>query len=260
MTAAAAVLQQLQRDLARGTSDLPALPRSVVEALRLARTPNVDFDEVARVASLDPPLAARVVSVANSALYARSGMPKIASVHRAAIRLGAQATRDVLYQVAYASMFVDARRYRDLIEATFEHGVCVGRSSRCLARERGLDQDAAFLGGLLHDIGRARCWKIAAQARRPVDIALVAAAVDSLHAVAGAELAAAWHLPEEVVESCRFHHDAGDREYARVVAAADALAHLDDGTGDAERALSRLVEAGLPPARAKELLPAEARA
>jgi putative nucleotidyltransferase with HDIG domain len=181
-------------------------------------------------------------------------MPKIASVRLAAVRLGAQATRDVLYQVAYASMFVDAPRFRDLIEATFEHGVRVGRTARTLARELRLDPDIAFLAGLLHDIGRARSWKLLASRRPRLEPAEAAAAVDQVHALAGAQLAATWHLPDEVVEVCRFHHDAGKREYPRLVAAADELARLGEKRADPDSALLRLLEAGIPSPRAGELL------
>jgi putative nucleotidyltransferase with HDIG domain len=247
------LLEQLQRDLARGTSDLPTLPRSVTEALRLARKPALDFNEVAHVAASDPPLAARVVAVANSALYARAGMPRIASVRQAAVRLGIQATRDVLYQVAYASMFVDAPRFRDLVEATFQHGVRAARSARLLAAERRLDGDVAFLAGLLHDIGRARCWKLLAKGRGAVDAPTARLAVDELHTAAGAELAIAWNLPDEVVEACRWHHDPAGRDHALLIAAADAIAHLEEGRGDADQARKGLTDAGIPAERLDEV-------
>jgi putative nucleotidyltransferase with HDIG domain len=246
--------EQLERDLARGTSDLPTLPRGVSEALRLARTPGLDFEEVERVAAGDPPLAARVVSVANSALYARAGMPRIASVRRAAVRLGTQATRDVLYQVAYASMFVDAPRFRDLVEATFQHGVRAARCARLLARERGLDTDVAFLAGLLHDIGRARCWKLFAQRRGAIDQVAATAAVNTLHASAGAELAAAWHLPDEVIEACRWHHAPDGRAFPLLVAAADTLSRVVEGRDTFAEARARLAGSGVSAAEADDLI------
>jgi putative nucleotidyltransferase with HDIG domain len=249
-----ALTELLERDLARGTSDLPTLPRGVTEALRLARTPGLDFEEVERVAAGDPPLAARVVSVANSALYARAGMPRIASVRRAAVRLGTQATRDVLYQVAYASMFVDAPRFRDLVEATFQHGVRAARCARLLARQRGLDTDVAFLAGLLHDIGRARCWKLFAKRSGVVDQTAAAAAVDGLHAVAGAELAAAWHLPDEVIEACRWHHAPDGRPFPLLVAAADSLSRLVEGRDSMDDARARLRDFGVSATQADELI------
>lgn len=237
--------ERLRIHLERGTSDLPVLSRSVAEALRLARTANLDFDELAHVAAGDPPLAARVISVANSSAYARAGMPRIAAVKQAAARLGTQATRDVLYQVAYASMFVDAARYRDAIEATFQHGVRVAQVSRLLAEGRGLEGDVAFLAGLLHDIGRARSWKLLGSFGENAPAEALLPLVDEVHAPAGAELAQAWHLPDEVVDVCRWHHDPGPRAYPRVVAAADGIAALYEGRLTQEGAATRLAAAGL---------------
>ncbi len=254
LTTPAGLSAQLRRHLERGTSDLPVLPRSVAEALRLARTADLNFDELARVAAGDPPLAARIISVANSSAYAGGGMSRIASVKQAAVRLGTQTSRDVLYQVAYASMFVDARRYKDLIEATFQHGVLVAQRARILAQERGLDADIAFLAGLLHDLGRARCWKLLAGFRETPGAAVLAPLVDELHAGAGAELAHAWHLPHEVVDVCRWHHEPKERPYPRVVAAADSVAALQEGRIAPEAARARLLDAGVPETRLDEVI------
>ena len=177
-------------------------------------------------------------------------------MRRAAVRLGAQATRDVLYQGAYASVFVDTGRYRDLIEAVFEHGVRVGQHARLLARELGVDGDIAFLAGLLHDIGRARCWKLLARLPGPIGMVEGVDAVDQTHTTAGAELAAAWNLPDEVVEACRWHHDAGRRTYPRLIAAADAVACLAEGRGAPDYALVRLLDAGVSEVVSRSLLDA----
>lgn len=248
------IREALAHDLARGTSDLPTLPRGVAEALRLARKPALDFSEIDRVAGEYPPLAARLLAVSNSVLYARRGVPRIASVRRAAIRMGIQATRDVLYQVAYATMFVDAPRFRDLIEATFLHGVRCAPYGRLLAGEIGLDSDIAFLSGLLHDIGLARCWKLVAAIRGRVNVEEAAAAVEELHAEAGAELATAWHLPDEVVEACRWHHHPEGRIFPLVAAASDALACLEAKGGDGEEARKCLVELKMLPLHVEEVI------
>jgi putative nucleotidyltransferase with HDIG domain len=249
--------ERLVRDLARGTSDLPTLPRGVAEALRLARKPALDFSEIERVGTEYPPLAARLLAVANSALYALPGVPRIASVRRAAIRLGLQATRDVLYQVAYATMFVDTPRFREIIERSFLQGVRAARYARFVATERRVDVDVAFLAGLLHDIGRARCWKLIASMKGTIDEQEAEAAVDEHHTQAGAQLATAWRLPDEVVDACRWHHEPGGRVFPTLAAAAHAFVEVEDGVDGAAEAASRHLEAlGFAPERVQDLLAA----
>ena len=52
----------LARALTRGTSDLPTRPRGAADALRLARSREIDFGEIEAVSGQFPPLAARLLS------------------------------------------------------------------------------------------------------------------------------------------------------------------------------------------------------
>jgi len=210
------VLRTLGDEIVRGTGDLPVLPKAAAEALRLANSKDMDFERVAKVAESDPPLAARFLGVANSALYYRG--TTVRSLHRAVVRLGAQTTRDVLYMAVYGSTVFDVPEFRDLVEDSFTHSIQVAHIAREVAPLLGSDPDRSFLAGLLHEMGRARCYKIAA--RNPnlrADRAVVQAAVDQLYPEAGARLAQAWHLPDEVVECCRRHLDPGDHTLSTVI-------------------------------------------
>jgi putative nucleotidyltransferase with HDIG domain len=222
------IREQIERDLARGTSDLPTLPRSAREALHLAQQAEVDLEAATQLAERDPPLAARFVAVANSAFYSR-GVP-IVSPRRAIQQIGGTAARDVLFQGAYASMLVDTGRGAGEVESTFLHGVVVAHVSRELASEHRLDTDVAFLAGLLHDIGRARCWKLALRRLGKRDPeADVVEAIDALHAQAGAALARAWKLPAEVADVCAYHHVPAGRPYPSLVGVADAASMVVEG-------------------------------
>lgn len=236
----------LRHDLERGTGDLPVLPRAADAALRLAQSPNFDYDDVVQVAESDPPLAARFLGVANSALYYRG--VTIRSVKAALVRLGTQATRDVLYMAVYSGTVFKVPLYRKLVEETFKHSVVTARSARRIAEICGEDTESAFLAGLLHDVGRARCLKLASRRRRDLPTeAEVLAAVDELHAEAGAALAQSWNLPEEVVEACAYHHDPGEHPMALCVTAADQLAHLSNGDSEAteEQVVAALERVGI---------------
>lgn len=262
------LVQRLRNELARGTADLPMLPRSADSVLRIAQRADVDFAEVARVIEGDPPLCARLLAVANSALYARG--IAITSVFGAAVRLGAQALRDLLFMSVYSASVFDVPSYRSLVERTFSHGVVVGRTARRMSdggeRPAGRPSapdpdkdDTAFLAGLLHDLGRARCLKIVAKLGLRPGADELEAALAECHSVAGGALARAWRLPQAIVEACEYHHAPGQRPMARLIAAADEVAKAAlEEAGQRELVRRALAAVGVDPSRA-DLLVAAAR-
>jgi putative nucleotidyltransferase with HDIG domain len=242
--APSALFDLVAHDLSRGTSDLPQLARSAAEALRLARAADLDIDAAVKLAENDPPLAARVLAVANSALYARGA--RHVSPRRAIAHIGGSAVREVLYQSAYASMIVDVPRFADQIARDFVHGVATAALARALARVASADPEDAFLGGLLHDLGRARCWKIVAK-RLPSagGDEHVHEIVDALHASAGHALVRTWQLPAEIADVCLHHHAPEGRRLPAIVAAADVLAHAAEGRPETRTAEEVLVAIGI---------------
>jgi putative nucleotidyltransferase with HDIG domain len=205
-------------------ADLPVLPATAVEALRLVRNPRVRTDELLDVVGQDPPLAARILAVANSTYYARG--TSIVGLRQAVVRLGLHALRDVIYMAVYANTVFDAPGLVDIVRSTFDHSVTVARLSQRLAPHVGVEHEMAFLAGLLHDVGRARCCKVLARlpdakGRPRSELEHIA---DVLHEPAGAALAAAWNLPTEVVEACARHHRPTSVVGA-LVCATDLLAH-----------------------------------
>jgi len=251
------------------SADLPVLPGIAMEALRLVRDPKVKVDQLLSVVEEDPPLAARILAVANSTFYAR-GIP-IRSLRQAVVRLGLSPLRDVIYMAIYANTVFDAPGFVELVRQTFEHCVKTGRVAQRLAPILGFEEETAFLAGLLHDMGQARCLKLFAKhsLTRNCSRERLADAAHQLHEAAGATLARAWSLPDEVVDACEHHHQP-QSPFARMIWAADAVAHeLTPGTDDyfrgaahgrhRPRALPALVAAGLNEADVPEVLEALGR-
>jgi putative nucleotidyltransferase with HDIG domain len=247
------VLELLNKALRNATSAVPTLPQGVAEALRLARDPKLEFRDVTSLAESDPPLSGRLLAVANSALYAR-GQP-VGSIRTAVVRLGMQTLRDILYQTAYASMLVDSPRHRERVYESFRHGVLAARICRLLAFPMHVEADLAYLAGLMHDVGRARCWKVLDRVPLEDRDEEACAAVDAAHAKAGADVATAWRLPAEVVEACEFHHEPEGKPWASLVAAADALARRAEGRGSDVDVIIAFERLGLGEGLAADLAP-----
>jgi len=224
---------ELLKRLENGRSGLPVLPQVATLALRLASDRNANVAELARLIETDPPIAARFLSISNSAIYWRGFT--IGSTQAAIVRLGLARTRDLLFQVVYSNTATGLKRFQSEVRASFERSVRCAVATRIASRALSCQSDLDYMCGLLHDIGEARVLRIldelpAAGNQREE----VARLVEQYHCRAGAEIAMAWHLPPEIVDACAAHHDASalDSVTVRLVMIADRL--VDGVTPDAE--------------------------
>jgi HD-like signal output (HDOD) protein len=223
---------RLLRELEGGRAGLPILPHAAHSALRFASDPNSDLRKLAELVEGDPPIAARLLAVANSVIYTRA--VRVSTTRGAIIRLGLSGTRDLLFQVAYANSTVGMPRYQDLVGESFRRSVLTGLASRAISEKLRLRYEYDYLCGLLHDIGEARIYRIlAAYPEPPEGLAGVRDLVARHHCRAGADLALAWRLPEPIIEACAHHHDdpGTASQLVRMVMMADILVGLLDLDG-----------------------------
>ncbi|MEN9579689.1 MAG: hypothetical protein RJA70_2698 [Pseudomonadota bacterium] len=187
-----------------GRAALPMLPSVASNALELANDPDAHARSFAELIETDPPMAARFLSVANSALYARGR--RVASVGEAVTRVGMLASRDLIFQIVYAAGNHGLPRFQSEVQSCFQRSVLAGLLCRAACNVLRLPFREAYLCGLLHDIGEARVYRILCEVAPGVDPAEAASLVLRYHPRAGAELAEKWQLPSEIVEACRKHH------------------------------------------------------
>jgi putative nucleotidyltransferase with HDIG domain len=163
------------------------------------------------------------MSVANSVVYFRGWVTS--STQSAIVRLGLASTRDLLFQVVYASTSGGLKRYQSAVQSSFRHSVIAAHAARVISRELSIASDYDYMSGLLHDIGEARIFRILDDVKLPADPKLVKELVRKYHESAGAEVAMAWKLPTEIVDSCAAHHDpaAAANPQVRLVMIADCV-------------------------------------
>lgn len=223
--------------LSGGRAALPVLPAVAQTALDLVNDPGASVSEFARLVEKDPPIAARFLSVANSALYSRGR--KVTSLEEAVMRLGLYGCRDLLMQVVYASTLSGLRRYQAEVQSSFDRSVISGLICRAAAAELNIRSKEAYLCGLLHDIGEARTYRILSELPEKADDAEVQVLVARYHERAGEELAKAWKLPDAIQEVCHAHHGEPPfgvemSEALRLVRISDLLIELVQQTGAGE--------------------------
>lgn len=215
--------------LIREIHSLPALPETVYRVQEAMSDPKSSTREVADIVVLDPPVAAKVLSVANSAAY---GFPRrIDDLGLAITLLGLHETYSIILSAAVLNLFekskhIDYKRF--WIEA-----ICCAAATRYVLKVAGRRQLAGtFAAGLLHDIGRVALAEVAPALYSKVDpdltdeelLAAEEQVVGVSHQEAGYELALRWQLPPEIAEPIRFHHQPDHATEAKQQVAAVALA------------------------------------
>ena len=244
---------------------LPSLEPAAQALLEMLRDPDVAEHRVLETLAHDVALSGNVLAVANSPYYGLSR--EVGSLRMALRLLGFDALRHLVYAATVQRLFRHGRLCAHFDAAClWYHSATTGALARRLATVTGdVDPQAAFLGGLLHDVGHivaaqqdrnAFCDVVAtARARaggstapsgsRELDFACAEReAVGASHAQLGAEALVHWRFPDWAAYTVACHHaeaapeaiaarvaDTADvRALVSVVRAADALSALLPGS------------------------------
>jgi HD-like signal output (HDOD) protein len=198
---------RLQRAFASPSYKPPLLPAAAAEVLQLAHGPGVTFERVVGVLERDPVLAARVVSVAQSAAY--SGRSPIRTLQQAAVRLGVKGMRDLVVQAALELKVFRARGHDKAMARLARHSSATAHVVRAVCQRTRIDAEHAFLCGLLHDVGFAAATMVLAEdpelGRTPFE--QLAPAIHAVHVEASGMLAWRWGLDVSLQEVVSAHHE-----------------------------------------------------
>jgi HD-like signal output (HDOD) protein len=219
---------------------LSSLPVMDARLLKIIGEPEAgsQYEQLGALLHADPALAARVLKVANSAFF--GGSRAIDSIRRALEVLGTAAVTGIamaasldgtVSQLGTAHLgFFDQLRQHSLITAVAARQLTLRRPME------GWTPDAAFVLGLLHDLG----WLVQLQLKSDSQVPTIGAptALDRLvrppppeagHALLGAALFSHWGLPAEFTSTVLNHHLAiheGSTPGHQLLAVADHCAHF----------------------------------
>jgi HD-like signal output (HDOD) protein len=154
---------RLFKDLLAGDLKLPSLP-DVAQRIQQAFADNlVTADTVGVIIQSDPVITAKMIMVANSALY--GGRAPIESLQQAVVRLGLENTRKLVMTYVIKDLF-DSKtsEMKSHMHAVWKHSQHVASLCRLLAGSLdGFDVEQAQLAGLVHDIGEVAILQYAQQ-------------------------------------------------------------------------------------------------
>lgn len=226
-------------DILRCIHELPVLPAVVLELIQSLANSEVSAEQLASKISRDQAIAAKTLRLANSSFYGLAR--QVSSIEESTAILGLRTLRSVAIAAGLVGGFSGARCAGFDFAAFWRHAIGTALVARELARRVGIDEDAAFTLGLVHDIGRLvlvssyeEDYAQAIEYRTINDCLMYIAERHQFgldHTDVGALVAEHWHFAPETVAAIAAHHrpsGEGHKSLVDVVHVADNIAHALD--------------------------------
>jgi HD-like signal output (HDOD) protein/CheY-like chemotaxis protein len=220
---------------------VPSPPNLYFRVAMEMESPNASVETIGQIIAQDPPITAKVLQLANSAVF---GLQlQVNEPAEAVAYLGLEATRTLVLLAHTFSEFDRLPRLGFSVEELWAHSVQVGQFAReiVLLEQQAQDMaEQAYAAGLLHDLGKVlfaanlpvpfgQAVTLARQERMNLHHA-ESQVLGATHAEIGACLLGIWGLPGPIVEAVALHHQpssASQIEFGPLTAvhAADVFAH-----------------------------------
>jgi len=149
-------LQQFAEDLNSRDIKLPSFPDVVINIRTALEDPTCTSEHLADVVRTDPVLVAKLLIAANSAYHNRAGI-EIVDLNLAISRLGFEVVRNTAITLAVEQIFNASKHedLRDAMKGIWQDSLSLASMAFVIARQaQTINADNAFLGGLLHEIGK----------------------------------------------------------------------------------------------------------
>mgnify|MGYP000645021966 CR=1 FL=1 len=216
-----------EEKLAKKITDAMSLSAVAQQVAQLAGDINCSVAELDKVISKDPAMSSKLIKMANSSLF--GFFKKSRNVSDAVTRLGLKQTRNLAYSFCVGNLVsgeksAEGHEHENSQFNVWCHSVAAGALNDLLAKHSGARElrkhsDAAFLTGLLHDIG-----VILADQYKHKDYYSIPGMMTYLnqslpkvesrflgftHEDLGARVLEKWKFPKEVVDAVQGHHSPG---------------------------------------------------
>lgn len=194
--------------IASGATRLPVFDGTALRLRTLLADPDVDVDTLVSLIETDP-----VLRLANSSFF--GGLSRVRNVDAAVLRLGTEKVAQLALLVAQGAAYqVRWVELKPLVAGLWTHAVAcaLGCQWLCAKIDRPDLASQAFLGGMLHDIGKLLLLRVVDDLRaqnprfRP-GTELLHELLRSAHAAHGEALVRAWNIPDPYPHLVGHHHE-----------------------------------------------------
>ncbi len=219
-------------DINNNRINLPTLPEVALKVREVVQNPDSSAAKIAITIGADPVMTAKLLQVANSALY-RASSP-IENLQHAISRLGQNVVRNIVTSMVMEQLYQKGANpsVDKHLKKLWLHSTRVAAISMILARKfTKLKPDQAMLAGLIHDIGAIPIYTEAANIPELDDEEVLQNIVGKIHNLIGTTILDEWNFPQEMIDVVSNHedlnYDSGDKvDYVDVVTVANILSHI----------------------------------
>ncbi len=220
---------------------LPVFPEKLNQLQKMLSDEDIAFSKVAAVIHGDVSLTAELLRIVNSAQYM---LPqKVSNITNAISLIGVKGLKSLLY--SYGTQNILTQKFGKMDEI-WGHAYRVASYAYHLANDmkRKDLQDDAYIGGILHDMGKIIAITAYPGMMEKIDThcsdkgingnMIERLAMGISHAKIGAEIARHWNFPDTIVDVLSYHHQpllAPDetKDIVYLVYLSNILAHIQDG-------------------------------
>ncbi|AQT68686.1 Hydrogenase transcriptional regulatory protein hupR1 [Anaerohalosphaera lusitana] len=220
---------------------IPSMPRIYQRVIKTLRKPHCSLRRVGRIIAEDIGMSSKMLQVANSAFYGKSG--HIADPTRAVVHLGLRTVEALVLTHGVFSTLTEEQMKDFWVDGIHEHCVRVGLLTKKICKLEGMSEEElelASMAGILHDAGLMILvsefpeeYRRAIELSRSEHISIYESECEEIkmtHAELGGCLLDLWGLPNAIIEAAAMHHDPGLSEgrgfsILAAVYAADVIDH-----------------------------------
>ena len=205
-------------------NNIPALPTIAQEIITLSADDNISMNKIINKIKMEQGMTSALLRLVNSPFY---GLRKeITSIEHAAVLLGLNNISKLAFAVSFKVFYTkNFSLYNTNGVRLWMHSFNVARLCECISKPiAGIDRDAIFLAGLMHDVGKVILvdflYKVTTS---PAD---EEKQTGTNHMDVGAIVLEKWHVGANIVKAVKSHHSVTNSIFNLVLYYADIIERM----------------------------------